>query len=236
MTKVSVSGDIIIEAFEFKILRRTDLVYEGTTVFGFFTAEALADQKGIQRLDDGSVAPAPDRRTVFEPVTLSDEAPLTPEDPHLSAVADLTLPANALRMIDRIEACQPGGGSRGLGWLLASKRIDPQEWFFKAHFHQDPVCPGSLGIESLLQLLKYAAISRWGHLVAGHRFEHSVNAPHTWRYRGQIVPRNQLVEVEADIMTVIDEPTPELRADGLLKVDGLVIYQMKNFGVKITPT
>ena len=233
MTKVSVSGDIIIETFEFKVLRRKELVYEGTTVFGFFTAEALANQKGIQRLDEETVATAPDDRSAFEPVTLSDEAPLTPEDPHVSTVTDLNLPAKALRMIDRIEACQPRGGFRGLGWLLASKRIDPQEWFFKAHFHQDPVCPGSLGIESLLQLLKYDAIRRWEHLVAGHRFEHSVNEPHTWQYRGQIVPRNQLVEVEADITTVIDEPIPELRADGLLKVDGLVIYRMKNFGIRI---
>jgi 3-hydroxymyristoyl/3-hydroxydecanoyl-(acyl carrier protein) dehydratase len=233
MTKVSVSGDIIIEAFEFKVLRRTDLVYEGTTVFGFFTTESLANQKGIQRLDDESAATTSGGRTAFEPVTLGDEAPLTPEDPHLSTVTDLTLPAKALRMIDRIETCQPHGGSRGLGWLLASKRIDPEEWFFKAHFHQDPVCPGSLGIESLLQLLKYDAIRRWGHLVAGHCFEHSVNEPHTWQYRGQIVPRNRLVEVEADITMVIDEPIPELRANGLLKVDGLVIYQMKNFGIRI---
>lgn len=235
MTKVSVSGDIIIEAFEFKVLRRTDLVYEGTTVFGFFTAEALADQKGIQRLNEETTVTAPVERTLFESVTLSDEAPLTPEDPHFSKVTDLALPAKALRMIDRIEAYQPHGGARGLGWLLASKRIDPLEWFFKAHFHQDPVCPGSLGIESLLQLLKYAAIRRWGHLVAGHRFEHSVHEPHTWQYRGQIVPRNKLVEVEAEITSVIDEPFPELKAEGLLKVDGLVIYQMKNFGVRITP-
>ncbi|MGW8187283.1 MAG: hypothetical protein ACWGNK_08445, partial [Desulfobacterales bacterium] len=101
-------------------------------------------------------------------------------------------------------------------------------------FHQDPVCPGSLGIESLLQLLKYDAIRRWGHLVAGHRFEHLVHEPHTWQYRGQIAPLNQLVEIEATITTVIDEPNPEIRAEGLLKVDGLVIYQMKNFGLRIT--
>jgi hypothetical protein len=43
------------------------------------------------------------------------------------------------------------------------------------------------------------------------------------------------VEVEAEITSVIDEPFPELKAEGLLKVDGLVIYQMKNFGVRITP-
>jgi 3-hydroxymyristoyl/3-hydroxydecanoyl-(acyl carrier protein) dehydratase len=234
MTKVSVSGDIIIETFDFKVLRGMNLVYEGNTVFGFFTNEALADQKGIQRPDAATAVTATDERVLLEPVALDDEAPLTPEDPHFSTVTDLALPAKALRMIDRIEAFQPHGGARGLGWLLASKRIDPQEWFFKAHFHQDPVCPGSLGIESLLQLLKYAARRRWAHLVAGHRFEHSLRETHTWHYRGQIVPRNRLVEVEATITTVVDEPNPELRAEGLLKVDGLVIYQMKNFGLRIT--
>ena len=30
--------------------------------------------------------------------------------------------------------------------------VDPSAWFFKAHFYQDPVIPGSLGLESLLQL------------------------------------------------------------------------------------
>jgi acyl transferase domain-containing protein/3-hydroxymyristoyl/3-hydroxydecanoyl-(acyl carrier protein) dehydratase len=233
MTKASASGDIIIESFDFEVLCRTQLVYEGSTVFGFFTAEDLSNQKGIQTLEEETVMNAADEGPAFEPVVFSDEAPLTPEDPHLSPVTGLSLPAKALRMIDRITAYRPQGGSRGLGWLCATKRIDPAEWFFKAHFHQDPVCPGSLGIESLLQLLKYAAIRRWPHLVTGHRFEHPVQAPHTWQYRGQIVPGNRLAEVEATITTIIDEPTPELRADGLLRVDGLVIYRMKNFGLRI---
>ena len=36
--------------------------------------------------------------------------------------------------------------------------VDPTSWFFKAHFHEDPVVPGSLGLESFWQLVKvYAA-------------------------------------------------------------------------------
>jgi 3-hydroxymyristoyl/3-hydroxydecanoyl-(acyl carrier protein) dehydratase len=31
--------------------------------------------------------------------------------------------------------------------------VDPSFWFFKAHFFQDPVWPGSLGLESFLQLV-----------------------------------------------------------------------------------
>jgi 3-hydroxymyristoyl/3-hydroxydecanoyl-(acyl carrier protein) dehydratase len=235
MTKVSKTGDIIIETFDFKVLDRRQPVYEGRTVFGFFTAAALADQKGIATGAQTPPAAAPAGETAAGPLKLADHAPLTPDDPQGASATGLLLPAKALRMIDRIDAHLPRGGPHGLGWLRAAKHIDPEEWFFKAHFHQDPVCPGSLGIESLLQVLKYAAIQRWGHMVAGHRFGHSLGTAHSWHYRGQVIPRNRLVEVTATVTQLVDEPVPELRADGLLTVDGLTIYRMENFGVRITP-
>jgi hypothetical protein len=40
------------------------------------------------------------------------------------------------------------------------KDVDPGEWFFKAHFFQDPVMPGSLGIEALCQLLQWYMAER----------------------------------------------------------------------------
>jgi 3-hydroxymyristoyl/3-hydroxydecanoyl-(acyl carrier protein) dehydratase len=40
--------------------------------------------------------------------------------------------------------------------------VDPAEWFFKAHFFQDPVQPGSLGIEALIQLLQWLMIELSG--------------------------------------------------------------------------
>ena len=48
--------------------------------------------------------------------------------------------------------------------------MDPSDWFFKAHFYQDPVCPGSFwGLESLIQMMKVAARERWK--GASGRFE-----------------------------------------------------------------
>ena len=67
-----------------------------------------------------------------------------------------------LRMVDRIDAYVPDGGSKGLGLVVGRIAVDPAFWFFQAHFYQDPVWPGSLGLESFLQLLKYAAWKRWG--------------------------------------------------------------------------
>ena len=72
-------------------------------------------------------------------------------------------------MLDCIETYLPAGGAKGLGFIRGSKMVDPQEWFFKAHFYQDPVCPGSLGIESLVQLLKYATGK-----VSGKQFHVSI--------------------------------------------------------------
>ena len=63
-----------------------------------------------------------------------------------------------LCMIDRITGWDPKGGEQGLGWARAEKTVDPSEWFFKAHFFQDPVQPGSLGIEAMLQLLQWSML------------------------------------------------------------------------------
>ncbi len=54
----------------------------------------------------------------------------------------------------------PAGGPAGLGYIQGSKKVDPEEWFFKAHFYQDPVWPGSLGVEAFIQLLKFIAIGQ----------------------------------------------------------------------------
>ncbi len=76
----------------------------------------------------------------------------------------------------------------GWGSIVGTKRVDPSEWFFAAHFFQDPVCPGSLGLESFQQLLKVVAARRWG-VDPGTRFESvGLGDLHRWTYRGQILP------------------------------------------------
>jgi 3-hydroxymyristoyl/3-hydroxydecanoyl-(acyl carrier protein) dehydratase len=112
------------------------------------------------------------------------------------------------------------------------KRVDPEEWFFKAHFYQDPVCPGSLGLESFQQLLKVVACQRWPH-DEHSRFEPiTLNHQHRWMYRGQIIPTNQQVRVSA-VITAVDDAKKVLTADGYLEVDGKVIYQMSSFSLRL---
>jgi 3-hydroxymyristoyl/3-hydroxydecanoyl-(acyl carrier protein) dehydratase len=153
----------------------------------------------------------------------------------MDRASSLAMPAKALRMIDRIDTFVPNGGPQGLGFIRGVKKVDPDEWFFKAHFFQDPVCPGSLGIESFLQLIKFAALNQWPHLAKTHRFEWIMEEPHSWSYRGQVIPENKIIEVEAVITKMLDTPVPTLYANGFLKVDGLYIYQMENFGFRLIP-
>jgi 3-hydroxymyristoyl/3-hydroxydecanoyl-(acyl carrier protein) dehydratase len=235
MTKVSEAADMIIEHFDFKVLQANEIVYSGDTYFGFFSKQALSNQVGIRSAETEAYAVPPDELKSGRSCSFKDDAPFSPDDPDAHPAPPLSMPAKALRMIDRIDVYIPNGGPEGLGFIRGIKDVDPREWFFKAHFYQDPVCPGSLGIESFLQLVKFAAIDRWMHLVETHRFELITNTPHRWTYRGQVIPENSRIEVEAMITKIVDTPTPAIYANGFLKVDGRYIYQMENFGFRLIP-
>jgi PfaB family protein len=233
LKKVSKAGDIIIEMFDFQVLQANTMIYTGNTAFGFFTPEALAQQKGIRSSD--LYSPTSEEATDASWFNFKDEPPLTPADLNTSPASCLTMPSKAIRMIDRIDLYLPAGGPKRLGFVRASKHVDPTEWFFKAHFFQDPVCPGSLGIESFLQLIKFVAIDRWGERIDNHRFEHLSATTHKWVYRGQIIPQNKKIEVEVVVTSIQELPDPVITADGYLKVDGLTIYKMENFGFRLVP-
>ncbi|MGB5985198.1 MAG: hypothetical protein WBG37_07820, partial [Desulfobacterales bacterium] len=236
LTQSSGSGDMLIEHYQFQVLWREQPVYEGSTYFGFFTPQALAEQKGIR---PGSYSPPAQKvdPAANRPGALPLLPPLDPEDPAPGPQnsAPLGMPGKALAMIDTIEVWDPRGGPHGRGYIRGSQTVDPEAWFFKAHFYQDPVCPGSLGLEAFLQLLRYAGIRIFGPDLGRCRAAPLTGARHRWTYRGQILPGNQKITVEAAIQEVSESPYPTLTAHGILQVDGLVIYAMENLGIAFEP-
>jgi len=239
ITKVSEAGGMIVQSFDMQIWRAGRIVYDGTTQFGFFSADALAQQVGVRDARDRAYTPTDAETQRGRRFALETLAPLMPDDTNTAeSTVAAALPARAFRMIDEIELLVPDGGPHGLGFIRGVKEVDPDEWFFAAHFYQDPVCPGSLGLESFLQLLKVVALDRWGEqLQHTHRFEPIVvGREHTWVYRGQIIPRNRRVEVEAVVTGIEDAPLPTVTGSGFLKVDGIPIYEMTDFGVRLVPT
>jgi PfaB family protein len=213
-TKVVSSGGMIIQDYEFTVRDGRQVVFQGQTNFGFFTDAMMARQVGLRE-----VSPY---RPSAEELSRGRTFPYPVETP---------FPDRRLRMIDHIEQYVPDGGPHGQGLILGIYDVDPDAWFFQAHFFQDPVCPGSLGLEAFLQLLKVFAVRRFG--GADQVFETPVlGQPHRWLYRGQVVPANARVEVQA-VVTACDARAQSLVADGWLSVDGLLIYQMNEFSLRV---
>jgi 3-hydroxymyristoyl/3-hydroxydecanoyl-(acyl carrier protein) dehydratase len=211
LLRVASSGGMIIQTYEFAVRGECGEIYRGQTTFGFFSRDALAQQVGIREAKPYEVHGG-------KGFDYPRQAPF---------------PDDRLRMIDRIECFLPEGGPDGLGLIEGRKIVDPDEWFFQAHFYQDPVWPGSLGLEAFLQLLKAAAVECWPNCRNG-RFLACPAKPHRWRYRGQVVPTNTEVTVQG-VITARDDATRTLTADGFLLVDGLIIYQMNDFALRIDP-
>jgi 3-hydroxymyristoyl/3-hydroxydecanoyl-(acyl carrier protein) dehydratase len=208
LTRASSSAGMIIQFFDYEVTAGHRQVYRGDTYFGFFPKAALLKQEGLK-----------------DPARYRPPADALARGRSLDFPAGAPLPGGRLRMLDRITSWIPDGGPKNLGYIRATRRVVPDEWFFRAHFHQDPVVPGSLGLESFLQLLRFVACERWG---SGPCEAVATGEHHEWIYRGQVIPTDSEVTVEA-IVTAIDEDRRLLRADGYLSVDGRVIYGMKNF-------
>jgi acyl transferase domain-containing protein/3-hydroxymyristoyl/3-hydroxydecanoyl-(acyl carrier protein) dehydratase len=215
MKKVATSGGMIIQEYDFSVADRYGILYEGDTMFGFFAKEALANQVGIREAKPYQPTEAEADRGRSLPYP--DAAPF---------------PEKRLRMIDQIELFVADGGPAGLGYICGIKDVDPDEWFFKAHFYEDPVTPGSLGLESFIQLVKFAAVERWGWHEGAVVSAVAREKKHRWLYRGQVVPTNSRVTVSAWI-TAVDEDKHILTADGFLAVDGKLIYQMNDFTIQM---
>ena len=208
-TKVSRSAGMIILEYDLDTRMNGGLVYTGQTSFGFFPKEALARQVGIAEARPWR--PDPSEVLVFQPVPTG-----------------AGLPRDRWQMLD-LFAHLPAGGPHGLGWLEGRTEVDPEAWFFEAHFYQDPVWPGSLGLEAFLQLLHYDCLSHWGpgtiDLVDG--------TEHRWTYRGQVTPGIRHVTVLAEIISR-DPSTHELEGRGWLCVGDKIIYGMEGFRVRWT--
>ena len=213
LTKADFAAGMWIQHFDLEVRDSTGPIYSGTTYFGFFPPEALAQQVGLP----GAVA-----RTIPPREALAGKAFQVP-------VRD-DGPRPSFRMVEDVEFYAPQGGTAGLGFIRGGIDVNRDAWFFRAHFHGDPVWPGSLGLESMLQLLQVVARERWGEGSWLPRTL-AVGVPHRWTYRGQVIPDRKRVVVEANIK----EEDPErgiLLADGMLLVDDLPIYSMEDFSVQ----
>ncbi len=228
LTNISKIGGVILYTFNLKVYEENSVIMDLETKFGFFPKVALAAQTGIPPTED-------DIKNLNLP---SEYYVDLKEYPQKFFNEKLKLPKSKLLMIDRLTGFWKNGGKYQLGRIRAEKTVNPKEWFFKSHFFQDPVMPGTLGVEAILQLLKAFIIEDNSEALGqfkNPRFETvATSVLLDYKYRGQIIPTNKLVTMELDIKEKIVENNGYLvTAEGYLWVDGLRIYQIKNIGVRV---
>ncbi|WP_226360454.1 beta-ketoacyl synthase [Pseudonocardia sp. ICBG1142] len=183
--------------------------YSGHSLFGFFNAVALANQTG---LDNGAHVPTwlernprPARTVRTGRCGASGELDLVPE----------------LEIVD-------DGGVHGRGYLRARRTVGAGDWFFARHFHLDPVMPGSLGVEAVIQVLQEWLVDS-GALdgLTAPEFVVPAGPELSWRYRGQILAGDGEMTVEAHIRSVERRPgRVRVLADASVWKPGLRIYEL----------
>lgn len=137
------------------------------------------------------------------------------------------LPLDEMLLIDRITEITVDGGKYGKGYIVAEYDINPDLWFFKVHFKDDPVMPGSLGFDALLQLtgffLVWSGIKGKGRALGCDKLQ----------FRGQVLPTHKKVKYVIDIKRVIQMKLVMIIADGALFVDDEEIYTVENIRVGV---
>lgn len=217
LSSTSKVGSMIILGFDLTVGTHSgDAVVALKTQFGFFPRVLLAQQSGLP------ISPH-DRELHDRTIT----------SPALSPYLD-GAQKGQLRMLDEIDMFDPIGGRAGLGVIRARQTVDPYAWYFKSHFFQDPVQPGSLGLDALVQSLHRAVqLKNLIPNVATTKIETiAEGAPIQWSYRGQVTPDNGEIVTVVEITDISSQLGRTcVTAYGSLWCDGRRIYEMAVFSI-----
>ena len=218
LTKTTSSGSTIIQHFNFEVVCDGDVFFKGFSSFGYFPEESMASQIGL----DGGKPSIPWGK---KPENTGKTRKLLLDDFH----SNQDFPVGKLRLIDDASICLDFG-SHSIGYVMASRWNSPNDWFYKNHFFQDPVMPGSLGIEATVQAFKAAVHSiaksdKPVTLATGTGFK--------WKYRGQVLQNHREMQVEINILNQqIKNETTVFTGNANLWADDIRIYEINNLAVQ----
>ena len=138
---------------------------------------------------------------------------------------DGRLPSDQMLMFDEISQIDDINGEYGKGIINARLKIDPDLWFFKCHFKEDPVMPGCLGLDAMWQLLGFYLL--WSGLPGIGRALGADNI----KFFGQVLPSANEVKYKIDIKRIINRGAIVGLADGEMFVDDKKIYSASKLKV-----
>ncbi|MFB8005708.1 beta-ketoacyl synthase N-terminal-like domain-containing protein [Nocardia sp. NPDC056000] len=230
MTFSQIMPGTSLQKFAYELFADGELFYRGESMFGFHTADALSNQVGLDGgkyvgpwLDDQEELPANAIRTLA----------VRGRDDWFTR-SGLRLADGHLRMVDTVDIVS-GGGKFDRGYLRGHREIDHDDWYFECHFYRDPVMPGSLGVEALIQGLQVYAIEQGiGTELDDPVFAMPLGVPMTWKYRGQILRTEGPMTFDLHIKEIRREDDRTLViADANVWKPGMRIYEITDIAVEV---
>jgi 3-hydroxyacyl-[acyl-carrier protein] dehydratase/trans-2-decenoyl-[acyl-carrier protein] isomerase len=135
------------------------------------------------------------------------------------------LPLPPMLMFNRITRIADHGGKHDKGEVEAELDVDPGLWFFKCHFLDDPVMPGCLQLDAMWQMLGFF-LGWLGGLGKGRAL-----GVGEVKISGMVLPTAKTVSYYVELKRVIMRKLVLGIADGIMKVDGKIIYEAKDLRV-----
>jgi trans-AT polyketide synthase/acyltransferase/oxidoreductase domain-containing protein len=197
------SGNMIIHRMTSELSIDGYVFYKVNTVFGWFEKEVFKKQIG---LDKGAcIDPLYVKLNYnkLDSIDYNQMKTLLGNQRHVQ-----------MQLLDNIDLYN--------AYIYSSKKVDPDDWFFSCHFWNDPVMPGSLGVEAMFQMLEIYAIKN-NLTTPETKFSYG-NGIMEWKYRGQLTRTNNYLNIEISNI-IVDNNIITGKAS--LFVDGLRIYEVK---------
>ena len=143
----------------------------------------------------------------------------------LFGAGNARLPLPPMLMFDRITKITEKGGSAGKGSIEAELDVNPNLWFFKCHFQGDPVMPGCLGLDALWQMVGFF-LGWMGGLGKGRAL-----GVGEVKFTGMVLPTSKKITYYVELKRVIMRKLVMGIADGIMKVDGETVFEVKDMKV-----
>ena len=138
------------------------------------------------------------------------------------------LPKPPILAFDQVLELSTEGGKYGHGFAIARKGFDDMAWVFQSHFDTDPVMPGTMMVEGLLQLAGLIGGFR------GARGKGRAVRVDNVKFLGEVVPEDGEVTYRIDIKKDMKNHSLFV-AEGTVSSGGMVRAVAENLWLMIAP-
>lgn len=140
-----------------------------------------------------------------------------------------------IRVIDKVTNIDYNGGKYGRGIICGEKNITPDMWPFEVHFKNDPVFPGIIMLDGVMQLSMFLL----GHTgILGYYNDTEVeiaSGSHVkTKFRGQVRKENSLLRYELHIKEcVIKEDGIYILTDAAIFNEDVQVIQVEDYELRV---